>query len=107
MAQLVEHILGKDEVPSSNLGSSSNAKDTLWVSFFGCVGSATLFELVFAREAQENQFAYPATERVELARKRQGAGIFANGEYLGINESYYLSLAPSNKIICAHAVKIA
>ena len=23
MAQLVEHILGKDEVPSSNLGSSS------------------------------------------------------------------------------------
>ena len=24
MAQLVEHILGKDEVPSSNLGSSSN-----------------------------------------------------------------------------------
>ena len=31
MAQLVEHILGKDEVPSSNLGNSSknacNPKD--------------------------------------------------------------------------------
>ena len=26
MAQLVEHILGKDEVPSSNLGSSSMKK---------------------------------------------------------------------------------
>ena len=26
MAQLVEHILGKDEVPSSNLGSSSRKK---------------------------------------------------------------------------------
>ena len=28
MAQLVEHILGKDEVPSSNLGSSSKTKST-------------------------------------------------------------------------------
>ena len=28
MAQLVEHILGKDEVPSSNLGSSSKNKTT-------------------------------------------------------------------------------
>ncbi len=27
MAQLVEHILGKDEVPSSNLGSSSKMGD--------------------------------------------------------------------------------
>ena len=27
MAQLVEHILGKDEVPSSNLGSSSKNPD--------------------------------------------------------------------------------
>ena len=26
MAQLVEHILGKDEVPSSNLGSSSKKR---------------------------------------------------------------------------------
>ena len=28
MAQLVEHILGKDEVPSSNLGSSSKQKSS-------------------------------------------------------------------------------
>ena len=27
MAQLVEHILGKDEVPSSNLGSSSKTRN--------------------------------------------------------------------------------
>ena len=30
MAQLVEHILGKDEVPSSNLGSSSRNPPTYW-----------------------------------------------------------------------------
>ena len=29
MAQLVEHILGKDEVPSSNLGSSSKTPPLL------------------------------------------------------------------------------
>ena len=29
MAQLVEHILGKDEVPSSNLGSSSRKTPTI------------------------------------------------------------------------------
>ena len=29
MAQLVEHILGKDEVPSSNLGSSSRKPPTV------------------------------------------------------------------------------
>ena len=29
MAQLAEHILGKDEVPSSNLGSSSKQKALL------------------------------------------------------------------------------
>ncbi len=35
MAQLVEHILGKDEVPSSNLGSSSKKKSTaIAVLFF-------------------------------------------------------------------------
>ena len=32
MAQLVEHILGKDEVPSSNLGSSSKKKNTLAIA---------------------------------------------------------------------------
>ena len=36
MAQLVEHILGKDEVISSNLISSSNPTDS--VGFLVCVG---------------------------------------------------------------------
>ena len=34
MAQLVEHILGKDEVPSSNLGSSSKTTPLVRVVFF-------------------------------------------------------------------------
>ena len=34
MAQLVEHILGKDEVPSSNLGSSSKKKSRVSGFFF-------------------------------------------------------------------------
>ena len=33
MAQLVEHILGKDEVPSSNLGSSSKKHLRMQVLF--------------------------------------------------------------------------
>ena len=36
MAQLVEHILGKDEVISSNLISSSNPTDL--VGFLVCIG---------------------------------------------------------------------
>ena len=36
MAQLVEHILGKDEVISSNLISSSNPTDQ--VGFLVCMG---------------------------------------------------------------------
>ena len=45
MAQLVEHILGKDEVPSSNLGSSSNKRHPEWDAFF----AATRFELRSAK----------------------------------------------------------
>ena len=47
MAQLVEHILGKDEVPSSNLGSSSRktpiVRSGLLVFYgaFGFSGAAT------------------------------------------------------------------
>ena len=37
MAQLVEHILGKDEVPSSNLGSSSKKSNSHGLDFFICV----------------------------------------------------------------------
>ena len=43
MAQLVEHILGKDEVPSSNLGSSSKKRSNrlydgcfFFLAFRGC-----------------------------------------------------------------------
>ena len=45
MAQLVEHILGKDEVPSSNLGSSSSKKVyPLWIDLFGlCLVSRIQF----------------------------------------------------------------
>ena len=35
MAQLVERVLGKDEVPSSNLGSSSKPKSTARAVLFG------------------------------------------------------------------------
>ena len=40
MAQLVEHILGKDEVPSSNLGSSSKKSTCGCRCFLGCPPSA-------------------------------------------------------------------
>ena len=45
MAQLVEHILGKDEVPSSNLGSSSRHPRG-----FMCLGA-----LVFKRENEQTR----------------------------------------------------
>ena len=38
MAQLVEHILGKDEVPSSNLGSSSRTSTPRQRSAFFVLG---------------------------------------------------------------------
>ena len=45
MAQLVERILGKDEVPGSNPGSSSNAKDTLGCPFLVLFGEEADMEL--------------------------------------------------------------
>ena len=45
MAQLVEHILGKDEVPSSNLGSSSK-KGCRNASLFWCRCYPYRFELL-------------------------------------------------------------
>ena len=52
MAQLVEHILGKDEVPGSNPGSSSKKSIAIAMDFFICaarhniicVAHATSFE---------------------------------------------------------------
>ena len=46
MAQLVEHILGKDEVPSSNLGSSSKQKTHPKGCVF-CLNRYLRFELGF------------------------------------------------------------
>ena len=88
MAQLVEHILGKDEVPSSNLGSSSKQK----THPIGCVFclDPPLFDsnCVFAPCAQ-NPVRLPRSKigmRTCLqvfSYQAQGAGIFAIGEYLG------------------------
>ena len=49
MAQLAEHVIGNDEVPSSNLGSSS--KQQAYPFGFACCffyGAATRFEPGFA-----------------------------------------------------------
>ena len=49
MAQLVEHILGKDEVPGPNPGSSSkNKKRTTRVRFLFLVSATPSSERVFA-----------------------------------------------------------
>ena len=99
MAQLVEHILGKDEVPGPNPGSSSKRKGhPIGCPFLVAFGAATIGlgpalprtprknstrhdtdkykKCRSARRLGRIRFAYPATERVELARKRQGVGIF-------------------------------
>ena len=62
VAQSVEHILGKDEVTSSNLVISSTKKDTyLWVPFLFCASAVgdtqkalckhSAVDLKFARSA--------------------------------------------------------
>ena len=96
MAQLVEHILGKDEVPSSNLGSSSKqprgSKDPRGFGFYldslhsrciakGLFGAATrLRGLGFCRkrgipiEQRERgriQFAYPDRRSTSLLVSRR------------------------------------
>ena len=59
MAQLVEHILGKDEVPSSNLGSSSKTTPLIRVVFF------VVLELLPSRTGflptGKNRFVTPAS----------------------------------------------
>ena len=66
IAQQVERILGKDEVPSSNLGSSSKKRDTrLSVSFF-----------VFCR----NHITKPKPSAAGLAwrgKRKEHSGTFA------------------------------
>ena len=46
MAQLVERVLGKDEVPSSNLGSSSTYKKAPLLRCFFASLSVKRFELL-------------------------------------------------------------
>ena len=85
MAQLVEHILGKDEVPSSNLGSSSRqprSSLSLGALVFilisvpsltyrrGCRELLPVLRAWFSDEA-ENRFAYPArSSKSSLLRRR-------------------------------------
>ena len=69
MAQLVEHILGKDEVPSSNLGSSSKIKKHPIGCFFVLEQPLTLRARL--SRLRENQFAFPARRSTSsLVRRR-------------------------------------
>ena len=92
MAQLVEHILGKDEVPSSNLGSSSKKAPS---QTRGCFFAAIIdSNCVFAPRAQ-NPVRLPRPKIGMLAYRAQGAGIFAIGEYLG---SFDARLSAPNRV---------
>ena len=74
MAQLVEHILGKDEVPGPNPGSSSKkTRNPLGLLVFFVFGVAIIgLGEVFARKAQENRFAYPdRSSTSSLVRRRE------------------------------------
>ena len=82
MAQLVEHILGKDEVPSSNLGSSSKTKNAPNRVRFFVLDPLLLLRIGFLRPAQ-NPVRLPRPKIGMLAYLAQGAGIFAIDEYLG------------------------
>ena len=83
MAQLVEHILGKDEVPSSNLGSSS--RKTL-VERPGLLVFLELLLIDLNRVlslSRQDPVRIPRPKIDKLACQAQGAGIFTFGEYLG------------------------
>ena len=90
MAQLVEHILGKDEVPGSNPGSSSRQprryafgalvlythfERTQYI-FEGLYGAATLaFGSRFARiRTVQNPVRIPRPKIGELALQAEGVG---------------------------------
>ena len=75
MAQLVEHILGKDEVPSSNLGSSSKTRNHPFGWFF-VLESLLVIRIRFSRNAR-NPVRIRHPKPVKLACKAQGARIFA------------------------------
>ena len=70
MAQLVEHILGKDEVPSSNLGSSSKNKATLFrgsLYFWSCY---SVPNRVARASRKARPVRIPAPTQAQLERSR-------------------------------------
>ena len=82
MAQLVEHILGKDEVPSSNLGSSSRKtpieRSGLLV-FLGLLSDSNCCSV--ASQRSPVRIYRPKIDK--LACQAKGVYMFTEGEYLG------------------------
>ncbi len=72
MAQLVEHILGKDEVPSSNLGSSSKKGITFLVNVMPFL-ILSINERTGLRTFCANPVRIPDAKSVKLACKLCGA----------------------------------
>ena len=94
MAQLVEHILGKDEVPGPNPGSSSRQPRSksfgalvfyrLLLHFYGCTqhirGCLELLlslRSALSRAKRRKPVRIPRSEIGELALQAQSEGIFA------------------------------
>ena len=81
MAQLVEHILGKDEVPSSNLGSSSKTRNHPFGWFF-VLESLLAIRIRFSRSARKPvRIRHPKIAK--LAWQAKGARIFASANTWG------------------------
>ena len=80
MAQLVEHILGKDEVPSSNLGSSSK-KATHSGCFFCFLELLPDSNSVFSLCEKASSHSPPEDRQARLAGK--GCANLRFSEYLG------------------------
>ena len=97
MAQLVEHILGKDEVPSSNLGSSSRKTPIVrsGLLVFIELRAATQDENCVSLHRNEVQCAYP--DRVGRRAPMQNAKSIYNKEevtIVGIGGLGYLKINP-------------
>ena len=100
MAQLVEHILGKDEVPSSNLGSSSRKPPT------NRSGILVFLELLsdsnrVSSLCDEVQFAYPdrrSTSSLVRRRERVYSPSANTWVWLDINQSLCSRTPPTNRV---------
>ena len=77
MAQLVEHILGKDEVPSSNLGSSSKKRSNPFGLLFFVSWSCYPIRIRISRNAR-NPVRIRHPKIAKLAWQAKGARIFAS-----------------------------